>query len=289
MMGYYTEAKPRVQIFTEYEVVMSQSSSLDLNYEIQGNGPAVVLLHGLFGDLDNLKGLGRELQQDYQVIYVDLRNHGDSAHAEHMDFALMAADLRQLLTKLELPAVHLVGHSLGGKVAMEFALRYPQQSLSVVAADIAPVAYEAKHHHILDALSSLDLSTISSRKEADQALAKTIDSIGVRQFLLKNLRLDEGQFSWRLNLAALQHNYPTLAGAVTDGHYSGPILFIKGGASDYLLAQHEAAIRQRFSRVELKVIEGTGHWLHAEKPQIFNRLVMAFLAQHSRTERLGVV
>lgn len=262
---------------------MSHSNTIELNYEIQGSGSSVVLLHGLFGDLDNLKGLGRELQQNYQVIYVDLRNHGDSPHSDSMDFAVMAADLQQLLSRLKRDAVHLVGHSLGGKVAMEFALRYPQQALSVVAADIAPVAYEAKHHHILDALSALDLGAIHSRKQADQALAKHIDTLGVRQFLLKNLRLDDGTFCWRLNLLALQHHYPTLAGAVSSGSYAGPILFIKGGDSDYLLAEHEAAIRQRFSHVELKVIEGTGHWLHAEKPQIFNRLVMAFLAQHSRT------
>ena len=283
MMGYYTEAKARVQIFTQHEVVMSKPNTIQLNYEIQGDGPTVVLLHGLFGDLDNLKSLGRELQHDYQVMYLDLRNHGDSPHTDSMSFADMAADLQQLLTSLKLEAVHLVGHSLGGKVAMEFALRYPQQALSVVAADIAPVAYTAKHHHILDALGAVDLSTIKSRKDADQALAKYIDTLGVRQFLLKNLRLDQGTFCWRLNLPALQQNYPALAGAVTDGSYSGPILFIKGGDSDYLLAEHEEAIRQRFSTVELKVIEGTGHWLHAEKPQIFNRLVMAFLAQHSRT------
>lgn len=258
---------------------MSDSNNIQLNYEIQGNGQSVVLLHGLFGDLDNLKGLGRELQQNYQVIYVDLRNHGDSPHTEAMNFALMAADIHRLLQQLQTGPVHIVGHSLGGKVAMEFALRYPEQALSVVAADIAPVAYDPKHHHILDALSALDLATITTRKQADQALAEAIDTLGVRQFLLKNLRLDHGSASWRLNLSALQHNYPSLSGAVSEGSYAGPILFIKGGDSDYLLNQHEAAIRQRFSNVELKIIEGTGHWLHAEKPQIFNRLVAAFLAQ----------
>ena len=258
---------------------MSQSNSVQLNHEIQGSGPTVVLLHGLFGDLDNLKGLGRELQQQYQVVYVDLRNHGDSPHTEAMNFELMAADLMQLVTSLKLDAVHLVGHSLGGKVAMEFALRYPQHTLSVVAADIAPVAYDPKHNHILDALNGLELTAITSRKEADHALAQAIDTLGVRQFLLKNLRLDQGHASWRLNLPALTHNYPELSGAVTAGNYPGPILFIKGGDSDYLLAEHEAAIRQRFSQVELKIIEGTGHWLHAEKPQIFNRLVTAFLPQ----------
>jgi len=289
MMGYYTQAKAWVQIFTQQEVVMSQSNTVQLAYEVHGQGPSVVLLHGLFGDRDNLKSLGRELQADYQVIYVDLRNHGDSAHSDAMDFALMAADLKQLLSNLKIDQVHLVGHSLGGKVAMEFALTYPQQALSVVAADIAPVAYDEKHDHILAALCSLDLTAINSRKQADQALAQHIDTLGVRQFLLKNLRLDNQQFSWRLHLAALRQHYPTLSGAVTDGSYDGPILFIKGGDSDYLLSEHEGAIRQRFSAVELKVIEGTGHWLHAEKPQIFNRLVTAFLAQHSRTERASMV
>jgi esterase len=282
MMGYYTEAKAWVQIFAQYEVVMSKPNTIQLNYETQGSGPSVVLLHGLFGDLDNLKSLGRALQHDYQVIYVDLRNHGNSPHTPSMNFAEMAADLQQLLSSLKLDAVHLIGHSLGGKVAMEFALRYPKQALSVVAADIAPVAYKANHVAILEALSALDLTTLRTRKEADQALAKSIDNVGIRQFLLKNLRHDADTFCWRLNLAALQHNYLTLTGAVTDGCYTGPILFIKGGASDYLIADHEAAIKQRFNTVELKVIEGAGHWLHAEKPQIFNRLVTAFLAQHSR-------
>lgn len=258
---------------------MSPLNTVQLNYEIQGSGPSVVLLHGLFGDLDNLKSLGRELQHQYQVVYVDLRNHGDSPHTEVMNFELMAADIAHLLASLKLGPVHLVGHSLGGKVAMEFALRYPQQTLSVVAADIAPVGYDPKHHHILDALNALDLGAITTRKDADQVLAQRIDTLGVRQFLLKNLRLEQGRASWRMNLPALTHNYPTLSDAVATGHYPGPILFIKGGNSDYLLAEHEAAIRQRFSQVELKVIEGTGHWLHAEKPQIFNRLVQAFLAQ----------
>lgn len=259
-------------------------SDAPLHYELSAaNGPVVVLLHGLFGDLDNLKNLGRSLETEYQVLYVDLPNHGDSPHQAEMSLASMATALAQLCQQLSLPQIFVVGHSLGGKVAMELALSQPQLVRAVVAADIAPVAYEARHNNILAALNSVDLASIQQRQDADRALARSIDSLGVRQFLLKNLRRDGQQWHWRLNLTALIDNYPALTGAVREGHYDGPILFIKGGASDYLLAAHESAIRARFSQPEMKIIEGAGHWLHAEKPAVFNRLVQAFLAQHRST------
>ena len=259
------------------------STAQILNYEVFGHGQPVVLLHGLFGDLDNLKGLGRDLSSDFKVVLVDARNHGDSFHTEHMNYSDMAADLAATLDEIGIDSAHIIGHSMGGKIAMEFALTYPQRARSVIAADIAPIAYDPKHRHILDALQQLDLSTISNRSDADKQLAQFIDTKGVRQFLLKNLRRDDNGYAWRLNLSTLSQCYEEISGAVRDGNYDGPVLFIKGGDSNYLQSDHERAIRERFSNVDVKIIEGTGHWLHAEKPRVFNRLARAFVENHSRT------
>lgn len=252
-----------------------------LNYQRSGqlDAPTTILIHGLFGDLDNLKRLGRELEDSYDVVYLDVRNHGDSFHSEQMSYPELAADVFRLMDHLEINKAHLIGHSMGGKITMECALQKPERVLSVVAADIAPVGYQARHNHILEALEQLPIDTMSQRKEADQALAKSIAEPGVRQFLLKNLTRVDDHFAWRLNLEGIKHNYPQINGEISSGHYNGPILFIKGGNSDYLTAEHESAIRDRFSDTDVKVIADTGHWLHAEKPHIFNRLVLSFLAQ----------
>ncbi|HET8816849.1 MAG TPA: alpha/beta fold hydrolase [Pseudidiomarina sp.] len=255
-----------------------------LNYERFGSGVPVVLIHGLFGDLDNLKRLGRELESDFELIAIDVRNHGESFHSDLMSYETMADDLATLLDEIGVDKTHVVGHSMGGKIAMEFALRYPQRVISVVAADVAPVAYDPKHRHILDALEQLDLTQVKTRKDADKQLQKAIDTHGIRQFLLKSLKHTSSGYEWRLNLPALDAQYPDISGAVCEGQFDGPILFIKGGDSDYIKPEHETEIRDRFSQVDVKIIEGTGHWLHAEKPRIFNRLVREFLEQQSRTQ-----
>ncbi|MFC0445074.1 alpha/beta fold hydrolase [Pseudidiomarina halophila] len=255
-----------------------------VNYEIMGKkGPAVLLIHGLFGDLDNLKRLARDLESDHRVILMDCRNHGDSFHSTTMTYAAMAEDVKRLLDKLEIKSVSLVGHSMGGKLAMEFTLTYPDYVQSLIVADVAPVAYDARHRHILDALEALDLSSINNRKDADAELAKNIDERGVRQFLLKNLQPEDDGYHWRLNLPVIDRCYEEISAGVREGHYDGPVLFIKGGDSNYLTEEHRDAVTSRFSDVEIKIIEGTGHWLHAEKPRIFNRLARGFLEQHSRT------
>lgn len=259
------------------------STAQILNYEVIGSGEPVLLIHGLFGDLDNLKSLGRDLSADHQVILIDVRNHGDSFHSDSMSYADMADDVAATLDALAIPAVHIVGHSMGGKLAMEFALSYPERVLSLIGADIAPVAYDPRHRHILDALTSVPIDRITSRQEADKHLAQYIDEVGVRQFLLKNLRRGDSGFYWRMNLAALNQCYPVITGSISDGHYDGPVLLIKGGNSNYLTAEHTAAVTARFSQVDVKIIEGAGHWLHAEKPHIFNRLARQFIENHSRT------
>ncbi|MDN7135427.1 alpha/beta fold hydrolase [Pseudidiomarina terrestris] len=263
---------------------MSDAQQNLVNYEIMGSkGPTVLLIHGLFGDLDNLKRLGRELESDYRVVAMDCRNHGDSFHSETMTYAAMADDVKRLVDELGLQKISLVGHSMGGKLAMEFALTYPDLVQSLIVADVAPVAYDARHRHILDVLEAIELEQVSNRKEADAQLAEHIDDRGVRQFLLKNLQRENEQYQWRLNLPVIDRCYSEISAGVRDGEFAGPVLFIKGGDSNYLTEAHRDAVTARFSDVDIKIIEGTGHWLHAEKPRIFNRLVRAFLEQHSRT------
>ncbi|RAJ96470.1 alpha/beta fold hydrolase [Aliidiomarina maris] len=254
---------------------------MQLNYERQGEGAPVILIHGLFGDLDNLKSISRSLSDDYTVINLDVRNHGQSPHSDSMTYDEMAADVIAVADAEGLDEFHLLGHSMGGKIAMEIALRHPSRVRSLIVADIAPVAYDARHSTILDALSALDVSQINSRQEADKALAERIESQGVRQFLLKNLRKQEDTWGWRMNLAALQDNYAQLIGAPTaDGQYTGPVLFIRGELSDYVTEDHRDAIGSRFPNARPFTIANTGHWLHAEKPQAFNQRVRDFLAKH---------
>jgi esterase len=244
----------------------------------QSGKPAVVLIHGLFGSYENLGVIARSLSEQYLVVNVDVRNHGRSGHSADMNYRQMAGDLAQTLDELELTQVALLGHSMGGKLAMAFALLYPERVTKLILADIAPVAYPPRHNSIFAGLEAVDLALLTSRADADKQLAEYINEAGVRQFLLKSLVKDNDSFYWRFNLAALKANYAALIGEpLMQGQYSGPVLFIKGGDSDYILPEHRPAILQLFPQAQAKIIQGTGHWLHAEKPAAFTKLVQDFL------------
>lgn len=255
-----------------------------LNYEKRGSGPVVVLIHGLFGDADNLNNLARSLEDEFTTLAVDVRNHGESFHTDSMDYDSMAADVIAVLDHLKIKQAFLVGHSMGGKIAMQIAIDHPDRVHAAVFADIAPVAYDDRHRDILDALEKLDLSKVESRGDADKQLAQSIETRGVRQFLLKNLRRKNEAYQWRLNLSGIDANYKTITGSIGDGCYEGPVLFIKGTESDYILKEHQQAINKQFPNAEAKIMEGAGHWLHAEKPRIFNRLVKRFLTANTRSQ-----
>ncbi len=258
-------------------------SVLALNFETLGqdSAPAIVLIHGLFGDLDNLKSISRALSDSYYVINVDLRNHGQSPWADSMSFSAMAKDVLAVLDTLNIEQAHLLGHSLGGKVAMEIALNFPTRVRSLIVADIAPVSYEPSHNTILDALESIDFAQVDSRQAADTLLAESISELSVRQFLLKNLNKTEYGWAWRMNLVALRHCYLNLIGSPSSELvYKGPVLFIRGGRSDYIQAKHKDAIITRFPQAQSKTINDVGHWLHAEKPTVFNSLVQRFLDEN---------
>lgn len=240
--------------------------------------PYIVLMHGLFGSLDNLSMVRKGLNEHFNVLSIDLPDHGSSAFSERFSFVDYANKIVQLLGLLEIESSHILGHSLGGKVAMKIALLYPQVVDSLIIADIAPVAYTPRHQNVFRALNAVDLLAISSRREADIIMSEYLKEPGVSQFLLKSLYQEEDVWRWRFNLKMLQRDYHELSAAiVSDSDYTKPVLFIKGGQSDYIAAEHRETITQLFPNSQAKIIGSAGHWLHAEKPQIFNRLVNEFL------------
>lgn len=254
---------------------------LNLHALQSGQGGSVVfLLHGLFGSASNLNSLAKELESRHRVYRVDLRNHGKSFHLDEMDLRSMADDLVRLMKAEGLEAGHFVGHSLGGKVAMQLALQDAPRVRSLVVADIAPVVYPRDHDAIIEALRGIDLRALKNREQADRALQRAVPELGVRQFLLKNLTRDrDGGWHWRMNLQAIASNYDALRAAPGGTAYTGPVLFVRGGESDYINEEHRKPIQRLFPSYRLEVIEGAGHWLHAEKPEPFNRLVAGFLDQ----------
>lgn len=250
---------------------------MQLHYHRSGQGRPLVVLHGLFGTWENLGASVRALAEHWDVIAPDLRNHGRSAHTQEHSYPLMAADLAELFDSLNIESVSLLGHSMGGKVAMEFALTYPKRVDKLIVVDIAPVEYPAHHRDVFAGIAAIDLQSIKSRSEADQLLSQRVESPGVRAFLLKNLYREEGSFRWRANFATLEREYAQIAAAPASGRFTAPTLFIKGANSNYLLNEYQQAVTERFANVQLKIINDAGHWPHAEKPETFLRLVTRFL------------
>lgn len=259
-------------------MVFHGETPVALNYRTLGDqGEWVLLLHGLFGSGDNLGALAKALMAHFRVVQIDLRNHGRSPHTESMTFESMAADIALLQDTLGIHSSHVLGHSLGGRVAMQLALSLSSRVQSLVVADIAPVAYAPHHVNIFKALQALNLDDIANRSEVDTQLASAVSDPGTRQFLLKSLYKEGDHWRWRFNLPVLQASYADITKAQRGVPFTKPALFIKGGASDYILPEYEEAMRTLFPNFELKTIAGTGHWLHGEKPEEFNMLVKSFL------------
>ncbi|QIZ76157.1 alpha/beta fold hydrolase [Ferrimonas lipolytica] len=250
-----------------------------MQYQLQGEGPCIVLLHGLFGDLDNLSACANALRQaGYQTLRVSLPGHGDSPLLGLFDFELVAEQLDTIRTTLELPSWSLLGHSLGGKVAMTYAQRFPANVDALLVADIAPVAYQSRHDTILAALPRIELANINKRSQVQAQLQHDGIDVATAAFLTKNLhRLADGGYRWRINLQALTDSYPNIIGALPQlPPYSGPVMMVKGERSDYILPEHRNEIVKRFPNARAHVITGTGHWLHAEKAEQFQRVAIRF-------------
>lgn len=253
------------------------------NISGQQQGPAVILLHGLFGMGSNLSMIARALVDQYCVHSLDLRNHGRSPAASEMSFCDMAGDVIDYMDAQGIDRCHLLGHSLGGKVAMQVALLAPERVSRLIVADIAPVSYQGNHDDVFAGLNAVDLPLLKRRSDAEQVLAAHITDSGVRQFIIKSLYRDNNQqFQWRLNVQGIQDCYEQLRQSLVappGQQFSGPVLFIKGELSRYIMPEHRDAIVALFPNADLKMIQKTGHWLHAEKTVAFNRLVVNFLAK----------
>ncbi len=254
---------------------------MNLSFTVYGDGPPLLILHGLFGSGRNWATIAKSLAPQRKILTVDLRNHGESPWNDEMNYSAMADDVLRLIEKENLEQPTLLGHSMGGKVAMVAAMTEPDAIGSLVVADIAPVSYGHSHDPYVEAMQSLDLSTVQRRGEADVALSVAIHDKGVRGFLLHNLVFEDEGPRWRLNLEAIASNMVSLTDfpiPPTEGGFSGPSMFIVGAKSDYVRPDHHAAIRQFFPASSILMIPDAGHWLHAEKPAEFIQTVTEFLA-----------
>ena len=250
---------------------------MKLNAKTLGAGQPLVILHGVFGSADNWLTLGKRFAEDFEVHLLDQRNHGDSAHSEEFTYPAMAADLAEYLESNNLENPILVGHSMGGKVVMEFAMRYPEAFKKMVVVDIAPRSYPVHHGTILDGLSSIDLQAIKSRGEADKQLAKYIPELGVRQFLLKNLARDPEQgFSWKINLPVIKRDIEKIGVEIVGTPNQKPTLFIRGAQSKYVQDKDLPHIAQLFPNSTVETIDPAGHWVHAEQPDRVYSLIHEF-------------
>lgn len=243
-----------------------------------------MLIHGLFGSLDNLGGLARVLADHYKVYQIDLPNHGQSPRSDDVTYPSQASAVKDFITQQGLNHVSVVGHSMGGKVAMAFAMANPDLVDQLVVMDIAPVQYRVRRHDaVLAGLNATMQTPIANRKEAEQTLSQHVKEPGVRQFLLKSLaKQDDGHFNWRFNVAALEANYDDITDWPLNGVFDKKTLFLKGADSDYIAAEHRDSIERQFPQAKAHVVAGTGHWLHAEKPDTVARVITRFLTKSER-------
>ncbi|MEJ6389672.1 alpha/beta fold hydrolase [Gymnodinialimonas ulvae] len=237
--------------------------------------PPVLIAHGLFGSARNWGVIAKRMSERGRVVTVDMRNHGHSFRGAPHDYPAMAGDLAEVIENLG-AQVDVIGHSMGGKAVMVLALTRPDLVRRVVVGDIAPVGYSHTQQGMIDAMRALDLSRVETRGDADRQLAEFVDDAGVRAFLLQSL--DVKARAWRLNLDQLEADMAQVLGfPEISGTFEGPVLMLSGGASDYVLPEHRAAVKALFPAARFAKIPGAGHWLHAEKPREFEAACAAFL------------
>lgn len=250
---------------------------MELFYREMGEGQPLVILHGLFGFSDNWQTQAKKFSDYYRVILVDLRNHGHSPWSDSFSYALMVEDLKSLFEALNLTDVILLGHSMGGKVAMHFAQKYEDRLNKLIVVDMGVKSYPLHHEHILKAFHEIDLSKLSARSEAEAILKQFIDSDGVRQFLLKNLYwMEKGKLSWRVNFPVLEREMSEILSALPEKEVLTSTLFIRGQLSNYILDTDIPILESYFPDSQLISVENAGHWVHAEAPEAFVDAVLGF-------------
>lgn len=254
---------------------------MELNFKVFGQGQPLIILHGLFGSLDNWQTMAKQFSEHFMVFVLDQRNHGKSPHAAPHDYPTLANDLKEFLEQNWVYRAHILGHSMGGKVAMQFALEYPEMVDKLVVADIAPTRYAPHHDAVLDALGGIKLELITSRKDAETQIRQFIkDDEPTVQFMLKNLsRLADGSYEWKMNAPVLVSNYLNILDDVVQGSaFEGETLFVRGELSNYVSDEKFKEAQTRFPNARLETIKGAGHWLHADAPEAFYEVVNGFLS-----------
>ena len=251
---------------------------MKLFYRQSGEGRPLIILHGLFGSSDNWYSLSKVFAARFSVFVIDQRNHGQSPQSDDFNYGLLTEDLHDFILEHQLEDPIILGHSMGGKAAMNFAVRYPQLLSNLIVVDMVPKAYPVHHDKILEGLKSIPLDQLNGRAEADTQLARFVPENDVRQFLLKNLaRKSSGGFEWRINLKAIDEHIEALGvDLLYSGKYDGPALFIKGKKSHYYADGDEARILSIFPRAQVATMD-TGHWVQAEKPEEFAQVVLNYL------------
>ena len=254
---------------------------MNLFFRESGQGRPMVILHGLFGSSDNWYSLAKTFSQHYKVYLVDHRNHGQSPHSDEFNYKLLAEDLEDFLISHAVVEPIVIGHSMGGKTAMNLAVKKPGIIAELIVVDIVPKSYPVHHDHILDGLNAIHLENLSSRTEADQILSGFVPEVDVRQFLLKNLsRKSEGGFEWKINLKAIDNHIEEMGeGMQYSGKFEKPALFIKGAMSNYYSTGDEELIKSIFPKAKFSTLD-TGHWVQAQKPVEFANTVLNFLTHN---------
>ncbi len=248
--------------------------------KIIGEGKPMVILHGYLGMSDNWKTLGNDFAEaGFQVHLLDLRNHGRSFHSAEFNYAVMAQDVVDYCTHYQLRDIVLIGHSMGGKVAMLTACNHPQLVQKLLVADISPRQYLPHHQDIMQALNAVDFDQSSSRKDIENVMKKYIKDVGVLQFLMKNVhRVTNSQLGFRFNLAAFNQDDTTIGEALpNEAFFDKPTLFLKGSKSKYIQKEDEILIHKHFADAKIDTISDAGHWLHAENPTEFYEKTLAFV------------
>lgn len=244
-----------------------------------GNGQPMIILHGLMGSADNWLTQAKILSNTYKVYTVDQRNHGLSPHSDEFDYKVLANDIRDFITEHDIKNPIVLGHSMGGKAAMNFAIANPTLLDKLIVVDIAPKAYPIHHDSIVEGLKAIPINTLQTRNEADTILSEFVPEADVRQFLLKNLsRKPEGGFAWKINLPIIDKNLESISADIQfPGTYTGPSLFVRGAKSRYVKDEDRQRIKDLFPNSTLVTMD-TGHWVQAEKPQEFVDIVMNYLS-----------
>jgi pimeloyl-ACP methyl ester carboxylesterase len=265
---------------------------MKLHFQKLGNGPVLIILHGLYGMSDNWITFARQLAESFTVYLIDQRNHGRSPHDNEHSYLAMSSDLNELIISENLDKVIVLGHSMGGKTAMLYTVRFPEKVLSLIVVDIAPVNYSSvdsynhqviTHLNIINAMLSVDFTKMNNRIDINNELEKIIKDDTIRQFIMKNVhRNSEGIFAWKLNVNAISRALPEMMSY--PGKYAElqlkqkiPVLFIRGGQSGYIMPEYVTAIKTIFPTAQIETIPNAGHWVHADQPVLFMQTVKDFL------------